>query len=165
MNTSLNLEQEFHYKLIKGKIAEQVFELMFRAAHEFTVIPFGYESVLPTVAEFSSQGARAAVLDTIRCAPDFALIDRRLREVYLVEVKYRSHIDMDDIVRHASAIQDMWAHACIFVATPGGFYFDTCLNVIEKRYISQLRHDWIRPELQETYLEFLKEFIPPTYKK
>jgi hypothetical protein len=44
----------FPRKIIKGKIAEIVFEFMFRSAGEYTVIPFGYEYSHPEIAQTSS---------------------------------------------------------------------------------------------------------------
>ncbi len=45
-------EIEFSKDLIKGKVAEVIFEQMFREEEKFTVIPFGYEHTMPTLAQY-----------------------------------------------------------------------------------------------------------------
>jgi len=41
---------DFSRDLIKGRIAEVIFEQMFREQGQYTVIPFGYEQTVPTLA-------------------------------------------------------------------------------------------------------------------
>lgn len=40
---------EFAEGLIKGKIAEIIFTQMFRAEGKYSVIPFGYENLIPSL--------------------------------------------------------------------------------------------------------------------
>lgn len=42
---------EFARELIKGRIAETVFEQMIKHEERFTVIPFGYEHTMPLLAQ------------------------------------------------------------------------------------------------------------------
>ncbi|MDE2096048.1 MAG: hypothetical protein KGL39_02265 [Patescibacteria group bacterium] len=50
MGQSLDKEISFFRDLLKGKIAEVIFEQMFRDCGKFTILPFGYEKTVPEVA-------------------------------------------------------------------------------------------------------------------
>ncbi|HVU06619.1 MAG TPA: hypothetical protein VHE10_02430 [Candidatus Paceibacterota bacterium] len=153
------MQKDFSKQLIKGKIAELVFDQMFREAGEYTVIPFGYESVVPELMQYT-KGLDRSILDNIRNAPDFALVSHEPKEVSLVEVKYRSRVDMDDIQKNAQAICDRWKLAWIFIATPAGFYFDKCTDLIKTEAVpTKLSEDLVSKELQEKYVVLLTEFI------
>jgi len=45
---------KFAKNLIKGKIAEIIFEQMIRDEERYTVIPFGYEHTVPTLAQYQN---------------------------------------------------------------------------------------------------------------
>lgn len=81
------MQPDFSRQLIKGKIAEVIFEQMFRETGRFTVIPFGYETVMPELMQYARGEAYRDLVDNIRNAPDFAMISHNPDEVYLVEVK------------------------------------------------------------------------------
>lgn len=120
---------EFSKQLIKGKIAELIFSQMFRNSNKFTVIPFGYENTFPEIAQYAYMANDIKVLDTIRSAPDFALVSHDKKDVYLVEVKYRSFLDNKHIKEMAEKIQNRWKSVQLFVATPSGFYFGNCSDI------------------------------------
>lgn len=50
MGQSLDKEISFSRDLLKGKIAEVIFEQMFRDCGKFTILSFGYEKTVPEVA-------------------------------------------------------------------------------------------------------------------
>src|SRR3712207_7861809 len=50
--TTLFRSMDFVRNLIKGKIAEIVFQHMFAEAEFCTVIPFGYETIVPQLAQY-----------------------------------------------------------------------------------------------------------------
>ena len=133
---------------------------MFRKAGKFTVIPFGYENTLPEIAQYAHLAEYKQVLDNIRTAPDFALVSDDKREVFLVEVKYKtSHTD-SEIKDIAIKIQEKWKLVRLFLATPEGFYFDSCSNIIKNGgRISPLGTAWVIDEIQKEYFELLKNFI------
>src|SRR3989344_2978074 len=112
------MQKDFSKQLIKGKIAELVFDQMFRDSGKYTVIPFGYESVVPELMQYTNGGEYKNLLDNIRNAPDFALVSHDPKEVFLVEVKYRSRIDGEEIKKTAAMICEQWKLAWIFIATP-----------------------------------------------
>lgn len=62
-----------------------------------------------------------------------------------------------------SAAKDMkksWKKSCLFVASPGGFYFGTIDDIIKnKGVIDSFKHKMISEESQEKYLALLNEFI------
>lgn len=150
--------EDFYFQLIKGKIAEQIFEMMFRQSEKFTIIPFGYESILPELVHHVREGMNGLVLETVRNAPDFAVVSHHENHVFLVEVKYRAHLDIEKLSEIAEHIHKRWKVAWLFIATPDGFYFDSCTNVMKKE-LQPLSTSWISQELQDQYLRFLNQFI------
>ncbi|HRH55286.1 MAG TPA: hypothetical protein PK609_00250 [Candidatus Paceibacterota bacterium] len=154
------MQKDFSKQLIKGKIAELVFEQMFRDAEKYTVIPFGYESVVSELQQYTRQINDRELLDNIRNAPDFALVSHDPKEVFLVEVKYRSRLDSDEIRRTAAAICERWKLAYMFIATPEAFYFDRCSDLLnEEASLTEIPDSLISRELQDKYRSLLVEFI------
>jgi hypothetical protein len=151
---------EFSEQLIKGKIAELIFSQIFRNSKQFTIIPFGYENTFPEIAQYAYMADDKQVFETIRNAPDFAMVSHDKREVYLVEVKYRHTLIEKHVQEIAEKIQSRWKSVQLFVATPTGFYFDNCSDVISNGgNLSPLSTDWIKEEDQKEYLRLLNEFI------
>ncbi len=67
-------------------------------------------------------------------------------------------MNAEEILKTAEKIHDRWKLAWLFVATPDGFYFDSCSNVIEKKTIMPLNASWVNAELQRKYLEIMNKF-------
>lgn len=151
---------QFSEQLIKGKITELIFSQMFRNSNKFTVIPFGYENTFPEIAQYQNELDNKEVLATIRSAPDFALVSHDKRDVYLVEVKYRSFVDEKHIKDIAEKIQNRWKSVHLFIATPKGFYFGDCEHILNNNGVmSNLDIEWVSFQDQEEYLNLLNEFI------
>ncbi len=152
----------FAKNLIKGRIAETIFHLLFAEAGEFTITPFGYEHTIPALAQYHQNIEVKQVLDTIKKSPDFILISQDKREVSLVEVKYRASRLSTDLVHIAEELSKQWHPAWLFVASPDGFYFDSCRNIINaKGETPALRTTWAATETQEKYRVLLNEFLIP----
>lgn len=148
----------FEKQLVKGHIVENIFELMFRKHSAFDVLPLGYERVTPGLIQFNKLDHVKAILDNIRHLPDFALISKDKSEVHLVEVKYRSNPTDEKILEIAEKISSKYTSVFLFLATPHGFYFETCEKIKENfGKINEL--GWIEKEIQNNYLNLLKEFI------
>lgn len=151
---------DFSRNLIKGKITEVIFEEMFRSSEEFTIIPLGYEHTTPLLAQYQHHLHIQKVLENIRHAPDFALVSQNKESVYLVEVKYRSQFDKQDILEIANKIHATWNPCYLFIASQDNFYFSPCSSIIEKSgEIEELKESWIRKDIQQAYLFLLWEFI------
>ena len=114
---------DFARNLVKGKIAETVFAQMLRETGEFTVLEFGYEKVIPELLQNGSDKLDG-VIDTIRSAPDFAVINKQTRKVHLIEVKYLRRMNTVYMFGHAQRMAKSWNPSYLFVATLDGFYFD-----------------------------------------
>lgn len=155
---------EFSEQLIKGKIAELMFSQMFRNGKKFTIIPFGYENTFPEIAQYQYLADDKEVFETIRNAPDFALVSHDKKDVYLIEVKYR-HTLIDKFTKaDAEKIQNQWKSVQLFIATPDGFYLDDCSDIINNNgAIRPLDYSWVPETDQKEYLKLLNEFIikPP----
>ena len=126
---------EFSRKLIKGRIAEVIFEQMIREEGRYTVIPFGYEHTMPTLAQYRHLAKIQAVINNISEAPDFALISDDKTEVFLVEVKFQTGLNFEEIRLAAQKLLERWDYPWIFVATPDGFYCGMCEWIVKEEKI------------------------------
>lgn len=152
---------KFSHELIKGKIAELIFELMFRESGKYTTLRFGYEYTLPELAQYQHLLEVKKVLDNIHNAPDFILIsnNRDKKEVYIVEVKYRSQRDHREIKEIAQNILKTWNPSWLFVASPDGFFFEPCNTVVKNEgKIGPLYETWVPKSVMSKYLELLNDF-------
>lgn len=148
----------FTRQLVKGKIAETIFSQMFRESGNFTVLEFGYEKVIP---EMIQQGFNESnpMIETLRTAPDFAVIDRDTRQVKLIEVKYQRSLSSEYTLKAANRMSQSWNPSYLFIATLDGFYMDEIANIIKNHgKITQLNHPKINSDLQNDYLQILKRF-------
>ena len=156
------MKQDFTKNFIKGKIGEVIFDQMFRERDRYVVIPFGYENVLPEFCYYSKNHKHKDVIDNIRNAPDFAVVSKDREDIYLVEVKYRTNINIEEIIEVAKRIQDKWKKVWIFICTPNGFYLDKTTDIIKNRKINRMGNYWISEKTQEKYLKLLSDFIKTT---
>jgi len=149
---------EFTKNLVKGRIAETIFSQMLRSAGCFTVLEFGYEKVIPDLLQYN-HGHDDPVIETLRSAPDFAIINTETKEVRLVEVKYRRKLNESNIKICAEKMHASWNPSYLFVATLDGFYFDEVNKIIENQgCISPLVHARIPADVQAGYLGILRDF-------
>ena len=149
---------KFARNLVKGKIAETVFAQMLRDTKEFTVLEFGYEKIIP---ELVQRGAKEGdkELETLRTAPDFAVINNKTKQVHLIEVKYRKNQQKSDILKIAKRMSKSWNPSYLFLATQDGFYFDEAAEIVKnKGIIKNLQHPQIPEKLQQEYLKILNDF-------
>ena len=151
-------EVTFARNLVKGKIAETVFAQMLRSTGEFTVLEFGYEKIIP---ELIGRGGKQndQMVETLRTAPDFAVINNKTKEVHLIEVKYRNAVKDVDMLRIAKRMAESWNPSYLFVGSVGGFYFGNVKDIIKaKGKIKLLNHPQIPTKTQEHFLAILNEF-------
>ncbi len=155
------MRQDFAKKFIKGKIGEIIFDQMFRQEGRFTVIPFGYDRTLPELAQYAKEAKYQQVIDNIRSAPDFALVSKDKKQVFLVEVKYRTSLNesMDYLIEIAKKIEEKWHLVWMFVCTPEGFYFNRTTIIINEGKLIPLGEKWVQKDIQEKYLNLLNDFI------
>jgi hypothetical protein len=154
------MNNDFTRHLIKGKIAEVVFQQMFREQGGYTIIPFGYEYTVPQLSQFPNPSEQAKkVIDNIKHAPDFALVSSDSQDVYLVEVKFRREFSEKYALEEATFQKDRWNPSWLFYATLDGFYFDSCSQIVfNNGKAKKLSSKWISPGLQAKNLELIKEF-------
>jgi hypothetical protein len=139
---------------------------MFRVATHFDVYPLGYEHTMPILREFRDHpevGHHKAVieriLDNFNNTPDFLLVKPDKSEIFLIEVKFRHEFSKNNILEIANDIRTRWNPVYIFLATPEGFYFDTCNEILNKEgEITPLSETWIPKHYQQTYLNLLNKF-------
>jgi hypothetical protein len=153
-----NGDIEFTQKLIKGKITETIFEMMFRHTGKYKLLHFGYEYNYPElITKEVHNHNNEAVLDSLRTAPDFIEVDDQNR-VTLVEVKYRREIDGQNYMEIANSLLDKWPEAWVFIATQKGFLFDSAKNIITSGFIGPLSTDLVSLESQSAYLDIMHQF-------
>lgn len=147
---------DFTRNLVKGRIAETVFAQMLRANGGYTVLEFGYEKVVPQLVG-PNYGHDNPAIESLRVAPDFAVINQETKEVRLIEVKYRQRLDINDVYDCAQKMHMSWNPSYLFIATQEGFFFDEISVILDTNgRISPLLD--IPQELQENYLNVLKDF-------
>ena len=151
---------DFSRNLIKGKIAEMIFEQMLRDAGGFTILGFGYEKILPELANVQGDIKVEKTMEIIRRAPDFAVINHKTNKVHLIEVKYMTNKTDKKVLNAADRMLKSWDPSQLFIATPDGFFFDPANKIIEKNgAIDPLNHKDLPQELQDKYIQLLKKFI------
>jgi len=146
--------------LIKGKIAEIIFEQMFRESGRYTILHSGYEYTLPELAQYQHLAEVKAVIENIRNAPDFVLVSQDKKEVHLVEVKYRSHRYPEDLKQIAQDTLKIWNPCWLFVASPDGFFFEPCNTVSNNDgHIGPLVNEkFVDHAVRDEYLKLLNQF-------
>jgi hypothetical protein len=151
-------EISFARNLVKGKIAETVFAQMLRSTGAFTILEFGYEKIIPELVGRGAGGDNEMV-ETLRTAPDFAVINNKTKEVHLIEVKYRKELKNSDILSIAKRMSQSWNPSFLFVGTVEGFYFGNVKDIIKaKGKILPLVHPQIPKATQDTFLKILNDF-------
>lgn len=156
--------KDFTKELIKGRIAETIFEQMFRGSGRFTILKFGYENTSPELAQYQHLLKNNKILDKVRHAPDFLLITQDKTEAYFIEVKFRSTINHLQISETANQVLEQANPSWLFIATPKGFYFDPCNTIINnKGNINKLSESWIPFPIQKEYLALLNMFEPNNF--
>jgi hypothetical protein len=149
---------DFARNLVKGKIAETVFAQMLRETQTFIVLEFGYEKVVP---ELVQQGypQDTGIIETLRSAPDFAVINQETKKVHLIEVKYLRNMNHKYVLGYATRMAKSWNPSYLFVATLDGFYFGEINEIIQSNgAIEPLQHAQIENEMQKKYLQILQDF-------
>ncbi|MBI2034033.1 MAG: hypothetical protein HYT13_02965 [Candidatus Liptonbacteria bacterium] len=153
------MRNNFEHNLIKGRIAETIFEGMFRDTKKFTVLHSGYEYTESVLAQYRSMVVMKKVLDTISKTPDFVLITEDKQQVYLVEVKYRAEIDKKDLIDIATTISKNWNPSYIFLVSKSGFYFDSVNKIKESGDIKELSKSWVVQEIQNKYKKLAEDWL------
>lgn len=119
------MDSDFADKLIKGKITEIIFDQMFRTSGEFDIIPFGYETTLPQLAQYQENLIVKDVLNNIKHSPDFVLISQDKTKAFLVEVKYCHGHSEENVLQFAKdVLENHYDPSWVFVADSDGFYFE-----------------------------------------
>ncbi len=131
---------------------------MIRDEERYTVIPFGYEHTMPTLAQYRELAEVPKIIDNISDAPDFALISEDKTKIYLVEVKYQHELNIGELKKYADKLLKRWDYPWIFVATPEGFRCGLCKSVSEEGRINELSENWVTKGRQAEYLKLLNEF-------
>jgi len=153
-----NNQIDFSRKLIKGKIAEVIFEQMIREEGQYTVIPFGYEHTMPTLSQYRNIAEVPKIIDNIADAPDFALVSEDKTKIYLVEVKYQKTFDLKKVKEYAQKLSERWEYPWLFMATPQKFYCGMAKNILKDESIHELSENWVNKDRQVAYLKLLNEF-------
>lgn len=148
----------FARNLVKGKIAETVFAQMLRSTSSFTVLEFGYEKIIPELVG-RGKGGDNEMVETLRTAPDFAVINNITKEVQLIEVKYRARFTKLNVLDIAERMSRNWNPSYLFLASEEGFYFGEVKSLVENGGdIKRLDHPQIPISSQDEFLKILNEF-------
>jgi hypothetical protein len=156
----MNDHVDFSEGLLKSKIVETIFEQMLRETQTYTILPFGYDKVLPALIFQSADGTAEPALEAIRRAPDFCVIDLTTHEIALIEVTYMKSIDTEKVKEHAEKVSSAWGPALLFIATPKGFFYGAVLDIVTTDgNIDLFPKEIISEEIQAKYLKLLNKYI------
>jgi hypothetical protein len=148
----------FARNLVKGKIAETVFAQMLRSTGQFTVLEFGYEKIIPELVGMG-KGENDEMVEALRTAPDFAVINNKTYEVHLIEVKYRHSFTNSTVKAIAKRMSASWNPSYLFLATESGFYFGEVKEIMKRKgKIDELNHPQIPKSTQQEFLKILNDF-------
>jgi len=151
---------EFTHELIKGKIAEIIFEQMIHSTKGYTILEFGYEKVVRQLAKERKNENAKDTIEIIRRAPDFAVINETTHDITLIEVKYMNHAKEPRVLAAAKDIKKSWKKASLFIASPNGFYFDSVDGIIaHKGQIKDFKHSGVPEKKMAEFLCLLNKFI------
>jgi len=78
---------------------------MFRQSGKYTVLEFGYEKIVSELIQ-GDYVEHSRIIERLRTAPDFAIINNEMKAVRLVEVKYRRSLNPDEILKIALRMQN-----------------------------------------------------------
>lgn len=158
---SLKSDLDFARDLIKGRIAEVIFERMFKSSsHHFQVLRLGYEYTVPDLAWYRDSVKLPDVVKDFSGTPDFLLIaDDKVgkKGAYVIEAKFRSRLDMQELKEISEHLVQKWSHPYLFVASPEKFLFAPC-HKVKKQEWEQLEAWGISRECQNGFLKLLKKF-------
>lgn len=158
----------FTDRVIKGKIAEVVFRQLMTHNKNFDVIPIGYEYKFPELLAHVQKPHREIIEKVsaqLRHAPDFLLLSKNHDQIFLVEVKYHTQINEKLLLQEAKTVNEKWDYAWLFVASPEGFFFSSCREIVENLgVITPLGEKWpsISPQVMQRYLQILNQYIGPS---
>ncbi len=151
---------DFSEGLLKSKIVETIFEQMLRETNAYTILPFGYDKVLPALIYQSTDATSGPALEAIRRAPDFCVIDLQTHEIALIEVTYMKSLDTEKVKKHAETVSTAWGPALVFIATPKGFFYGAALDIATNNgSIDPFPKEIISEELQGKYSKLLNKYI------
>ncbi len=154
----------FSRQLIKGRIAEIIFEQMLRDAGIYTVLSFGYENILPELMRRQNEIKAKQTMEIIRRAPDFAVINNETHDVQLIEVKFMRELSSHWVMKDAERMIESWKPSYLFIATPEGFFLDKVLDIVKnKGEIRPLALSNITEDLQKRYVGLLNEFLSESH--
>ena len=81
-----------------------------------------------------------------------------LPALHLVQDAQR-HVSIEAVREIAEEEVKQSDHIWLFLATPNGFFFSQCKDIVRTGAIQPLSPEWVSPEIQRGYLGLLKEFI------
>lgn len=152
------MQKDFQEQLIKGKIAELIFQQMWAEVGSYTILPLGYERVLPGLLDRHNN----KILEPIRSAPDFVLIpkDEKDDNILIVEVKFRKDPKNGNNLKELAIEQNKrWNPSYLFIATLDNFFFGKCEEIIKNRKMQKLEDKYVPIYVQEKYLKILNGFL------
>jgi hypothetical protein len=81
-------ERQYRYGMIKGRIAETLIQELFLSLG-YNIFRYGMENTIPGIMELL-KGVRSDVAQEIRRMPDFVMQNPKTKDVYFIEVKFRT---------------------------------------------------------------------------
>jgi len=150
----------FLKNLVRSKIAETLVYEMFKEVPRFIVVPFGHEYIASDILKIDKDEQLHGYTEHMRQRPDFSIIDSQTGSHFLTEVKYRENPTPALILTVAQELHTLWPTAYLCLVTPLGFFFDSCVEIIEREGDIALTDITIIPaDIQEKYMKIVQEVV------
>ena len=164
-------QNNFAESMLKGRMAETLFEEMMKASGNI-VYRFGYEAIVQNLTQLEEKFDRYNdVGERIRSIPDFIVLDKKGRPA-LVEVKFRARPSdplHGDTVERLQRLEKSWGATLVIVNCWEQPYF----RVAKPAYFGSKRELQLRPlmsasewdikdEVYDEYEALVYKYLTPT---
>ena len=115
---------------IRGKVAEMLFEEMFKSAG-YVVMFNGYERNLEFLVQARGVFKCDPKIKVFGSSPDFLLVGAK--NYYFVEVKFRSRLDARHILELATSLRELYPKSRLFLVHHKApyFYYNSVERIVE----------------------------------
>lgn len=135
--------------LARSRVAQTIFEQMFRQTFGYHVYPSGYEVLFADSALQSvEKSTSSAAFEQVRVMPDFRINPKnKPHELMWVEVKFRSRLNYQEVRNTAQTLDRYYHGSHLFIATLDNFFMSPCERIITMRQILPLLESEIAQNL------------------
>ena len=153
-------EERFTRDLLVGSFFKNLATTIFYNAG-YEVFPFGYESFLAGLKRplYNLKLQHDSAAERIRSTPDLVVLDRENKEIYIIEVKFRSRLwDNREADIFVSSYQKYWSESILLLICPRGKNFYA-------QYVKYLKREYSRFPVADDFLPLENIFPRISWEK